>query len=512
MSSEMIKRLLRIVGVREEFRQLFFTNEFRTLAGKANRWVLLLSAILFLTLLALGFAIGGLKTLAQRMDDPFTNWVDLQIGRSVTDETIRDIRRTFADSHLRDSFLLKDLSEYVIWREQFAEQKNGTLYYRKGRTVDFDGDLIQKILGETEGNVLAGQTLAPGDSSVSLPACGLIVTLPMLEGLGYEAPLQQRKILLDYDGRPLWLEVVAVVKSLPNLCDFACSPQLFNLLTQPPDESGFINLESTSNILRFLSPEADAGKVEQWLNDKLAGGFNSLKQENFDLNNRQSHYRYDVVLNDFFDEKTRSELAARCREGAPFALKTFEEFTCNEEFQHLANPYYIAFNFSRLDRVRQFREHLQERYGIEISMDQVEAKENFALVSQLTWFMAVVLFVFGVGSIVSFIHSLLRTHLEKIKPNLGTFKAFGLGNAFLKGIYGRIVLFFLGMATVLAAGLVLLIYFFQKLFLPSGYLDVLDVRLAAACGFILLCGLLLTQWTIRRTLMDTPGNLIYGRD
>ncbi|MEZ4962627.1 MAG: hypothetical protein R2830_22560 [Saprospiraceae bacterium] len=508
-----MNHLLHILGVRKEFQQLFFANEYRTLAGRANAWVLLLSAILFLTLLALGFAIGGMKVLSQRMDDPFTNWVDLQISRSVSDDDIRDIRRTFSAQAMKDSFLLKDVSEYVVWREQFVDVASGALYYRKGRTVDLEGELLQKILDAKGGNVLSGTALPLADTAVALPPCGLVVTVQMLEGLGYEAPFSQKKIQMDLDGRRIYLDLIAVVKSLPNLCDFACSPHLFNLLTQPADETGFIAAEGSSNILRFLSGEGDKGKVAAWAGGQLGTAvFNNLKQSDYTLNERQPSYLYEAVLNDFLDETARTGLLGKLQAGAAFEVLPFVETSCNDQYGHIANPYYMAFNFGRLDRVRAFRQFMQERYGIEISMDQVEAKENFALVSRLTLFMAVVLFVFGVGSIVSFINSLLRTHLEKIKPNLGTFKAFGLSNGFLKNIYGKIVLFFLSLATVLAAAGVLLVFFIEKMLSGTGYLDVADYRLLGACAFILLAGLLLTQWTIRRTLLDSPGNLIYGRE
>ncbi len=513
MPKQNLTRLLHLIGVRKEFQQIFFANEYRTLAGKSNAWIILLSAILFLTLLALGFAIGGLKTLSKRMDDPFTNWVDLQISRSVTDDDIRDIRRTFSSPGMRDSFLLKDLSEYVVWREQFVDMATGALFYRKGRTVEFDGGLVQKILGCKDGNVLGGTTLPLADTTAGLPTCGLIATAQMLEGLGYKDPFSQRKILLDLDGRRIYLDLIAVVKSLPNLCDFVCSPQLFNLLIQPADETGFVSTGGTSNILRFLSPEGDENKVKAWAEGQLtAAVFNSLKQSEYVLNERQPGFLYSAVLSDFLDETTRDGLLEKLQKGAGFAVQPFEEISCNDQYSHITTPYYMAFNFQRLDRVRPFRQFMQERYGIEISMDQVEAKDNFALVSRLTLFMAVVLFTFGVGSIVSFINSLLRTHLEKIKPNLGTFKAFGLSNGFLKNIYGKIVLFFMALATVLAAGGVLLVYFVEKRLLGTSYLDVSDYRLLGACTFILLAGLLLTQWTIRRTLLDTPGNLIYGRE
>jgi hypothetical protein len=67
------------------------------------------------------------------------------------------------------------------------------------------------------------------------------------------------------------------------------------------------------------------------------------------------------------------------------------------------------------------------------------------------------------------------------------------------------------LATGLSAAGVVLVYFVEKILPGNDYLALWDYRLAAACAFILAAGILLTQYTIRRTLLDSPGNLIYGR-
>jgi hypothetical protein len=65
--------------IKDQVRFLFFKNEFLSLLGSRYERLLILTSILALSYLAIGFAIGGLKELKTRMDNPYTNWVDLNI-------------------------------------------------------------------------------------------------------------------------------------------------------------------------------------------------------------------------------------------------------------------------------------------------------------------------------------------------------------------------------------------------------------------------------------------------
>ena len=63
----------------------------------------------------------------------------------------------------------------------------------------------------------------------------------------------------------------------------------------------------------------------------------------------------------------------------------FFEINCDFEMDQIENPYYLAFNFNSLDKIRHFREESNLLFGAEISMNQVEDKENFAMVSAMTY-------------------------------------------------------------------------------------------------------------------------------
>ena len=91
--------------IRSDFELIFFSNEYKALAGNNLRTILALFTILFFTFLALGFAIGSLENLEKKMDNPFTNWVALPIFDGTVSHQSRDIVLLDALYCLFESFI-----------------------------------------------------------------------------------------------------------------------------------------------------------------------------------------------------------------------------------------------------------------------------------------------------------------------------------------------------------------------------------------------------------------------
>ena len=73
-------------------------------------------------------------------------------------------------------------------------------------------------------------------------------------------------------------------------------------------------------------------------------------------------------------------------------------------------------------------------------MSQIKSKENYDFVSRLSVIISLILICFSILSICMFISNLLKTHLDKIKMNIGTFKAFGMDKKTLLWIYIKMIL------------------------------------------------------------------------
>ncbi|MCA1764545.1 MAG: hypothetical protein LC664_16355, partial [Flavobacteriales bacterium] len=149
--------------------------------------------------------------------------------------------------------------------------------------------------------------------------------------------------------------------------------------------------------------------------------------------------------------------------------------------------------------------------GIEIDTRQVEVKENFALVSSLTWTISVILLAFGVLSIILFVNNLLRTHLFKVRTNLGTFKAFGLSNSFLNTIYLKIISVFLFIAILIAFLLAGIVDLIEHFIYEESRFNIISPWVLVAILLLVVVSLFISFRTSKRILGDTPGNLIYNR-
>jgi len=174
--------------------------------------------------------------------------------------------------------------------------------------------------------------------------------------------------------------------------------------------------------------------------------------------------------------------------------------------------HYLAFNFERLDDIRKFKDDIKENHNIDIDMSQVEAKENFALVSRLTFVISLVLLAFGVLSIILFVNNLLKTHLFKVRSNLGTFKAFGLSNRFLNTIYLKIIFSFLLVSIFVAFLASIIVDRVEWLFIgDESRFNIFSWWILAALVGLVVISLFISSKTIKKILGDTPGNLIYER-
>jgi ABC-type antimicrobial peptide transport system permease subunit len=121
-----------------------------------------------------------------------------------------------------------------------------------------------------------------------------------------------------------------------------------------------------------------------------------------------------------------------------------------------------------------------------------------------------------------FISNLLNRHLDKIKKNIGTFKAFGLSNSSLLRIYFTLSTWFVISALVVAfllsllfgslggvkAGLLFLNAVIEQ---DESYFDLFNWWLLLSTLMILLVSMMVIYVTASNILKRTPGDLIYDR-
>lgn len=298
------------------------------------------------------------------------------------------------------------------------------------------------------------------------------------------------------------------------MCQAVVTSHFGNLMTMDFNTTNFINFNA-SNQLLFTGMMEDKNALAETIKSKLTTA--EVIDVDFDaleLSDDFSETRAKVYLTEWYDGHYMDTIVMEINELVKPAKK-FEKYIsweCNTgDFSDIASPHYLSFNFTELTKVREFSEVLRKNYGVEISMDQVESKENFAVVSTLTSSIAAILLGFSILSIVFYVNSLLRTHLEKIKMNLGTFKAFGLNNHVLISSYTKIILSFVVIAIVFAVIICGIYSLIEPMVMRNNYFDIFNLKVLGALIVIVFTAVYTSRRTISRTLMKTPGDLIYNR-
>ena len=507
--------LLSILGIKNAFQKSFFTKEFQDLTGTSRKSIIALSIILALTISALGYAIGGIKYLGERMDNPYTNWVNMSITPNYIDK-IPKLEQYFDSKANRDSFYLSNITKYKKEDKRFLNTKTQEIFDLKCRSVARDANLLKEILKKN--NVVEGYVYKEGDD-FDFPKCGIVIKQSSLNNyLSYDDDEELLKLpLVSSEGFIYFPQVVSIVKELPNKAHALYTNHYSNILNTTPGEIGFISVSAQNNI-SFIGDlkSTDNKKTTKELKE-LFKEYNVLdvEFEKIPITSKSNLDEFTLTLGEFLDFNTIRSLTPIIKESG-IMINPANNFKaeCNiGDFKNLGNPHYLAFNFDKLDKVRSLNEFIKndKRFGMEITMDQVESKENFALVSNLTALMALILLGFSILSIVFYISSLLTTHLESIKNNLGTLKAFGLSNRFLVSVYLKIIVLFILISSVIGLLISFVIKFLESIVSKVPVIDLFDYRIFLTILVIVIISSVISYRTISKILLKTPGDLIYNR-
>ena len=176
----------------------------------------------------------------------------------------------------------------------------------------------------------------------------------------------------------------------------------------------------------------------------------------------------------------------------------------------------LSIRFNKLDSIRSFEQYMKDHYQLQIEMSQVNSKENFNAVSTMANILTFALLLFSIMSIVIFIVNMMQSYFQKVRKNLGTFKAFGISTRELTKSYIAIIVAIVTTALVIAlafTGTVELLLRVLGIMKDGAYswLVLWNTNTLLAIVVILICTVVSILIVMRRLLRQTPGNLIYDR-
>jgi hypothetical protein len=491
----------------QDQRKVLVTNELKILEGKSKINIFILSGILLLTFIGLGHSLGGLKYLKKRMDNPFTKWVNLSINSSEYAQSDL-LQKQFIDKGLRDSLLIDTIRGYKRDAYRLVFQDGINTQFKRSRTIEPEEPLMTEILKKD--NIIISNIKE--NLIDQYGQCWIIIKKEALNDLGFDNnydKINYLELRLTYEKNrqfSFFIPVVAIVHDLPDYADIIISEHFDALLDSKYEEYQYVDI-GTTNIISFL---AKSEIKKESINAKLKSDSiqaNDITLESFNLNGTE-YQKHTVYLTKPVPLNMKFSIIEALTNS--FKLRQFHEYECNiGDNLFVQNAQYLAINFYDLKYVRKFRDRVKKEHGFDISLNQVEDKENFALVTRLTLLLAFTLFLVSLTGVMIFIINLLISHFEKIQQNLGTFKAFGLSNDRLIKDYSYITMLFFSKALVWA--IIGCLIYWGIAWLIGGKFTLLHWTFALSIIIIFGLVYLFILRFIKFKLQKTPGDLIYSR-
>ena len=516
-----------------DYFKLFVKREGKVVLGKRYSSLWLLCSVLTATFLAIAFSNASLDYLSYKMNDPFINWVD--IPNSYESSDMDGFEQALHLDEYKSKYHYRNHQTDKYWYQSYATaDKSGTTHLHQRFFGDISTPLVQAILHES--NVIDKCCIV--DTLLCNDSFGVIVTEEALVSkLRYkEAPAYiYCKMHTDYDALDYGADVdeeemalvpvpvLAVVKQLPSSMDLIGTKFFY----QQNLEHAFNLCNPTyfSSLIYFVPENVDAKQFSQDAESVMKANttqsfFPSKKELPRMLGHKAGNfvamiydYEDDLTIDDFAtNKKINEEILAKYAEKG--VERIFDYETSEEPMSDSDN--YISIHFEDLDMISEFAAFAKEYFKIDIEMSQINAKENFNEVSIMANILSWTMIVFAIVCIILFIVNLLQSYFQKVKRNLGTFKAFGISN------YELIMVYVLIMMATICASIVIslsLTWFIQE-FLSLvgiqkdplfGYLDLWSSKTFWSVVVIVLASVYTVYTVMKNLLKDTPGDLIYDR-
>ena len=480
-------------------------NEFREISSKSKLPSLIL--IFFLSFLVLALALGNLRILDERVNDPFSNSLILvDDSRGIADRMIDEHGLNSDNSFEVDTTLKYNVYDRAILTKSLTD----TLSDVQIRTLSIEDRLWLRILDAS--NVEAIDMLTKSFRAFS-DTSSVIVTRELLTKLGYDKSETPSHLAYLEDEQYLFvLPILAVVESLPDKCLMAMSPLLYHKLFSIISGYGILESDNT-NYAEFYSTERlDEGEVKKFLLEYGGLRLHRFKTSTIEYSTGSTLYLNQLILTSPLSKLEMDSLHQTLHATSSDYLARL--FLLNHDLADqnkwpVVPREKIAIYFSGLNKIDEFR-NLLKGQGIPADMSTFEAKKNFRMVSKLTYIGVFALLVFSLISIVFYVKGIVDTHFSKVQKNLGALMASGISSFDLKRYYFVVFGTFLLSAVAVAF---LAVYAMQFLFnglLPTSYFHIISIYTLAFIVLLVLSSYLFLNSSLSKYLLCTPGQILKG--
>lgn len=524
-----IQRLLKL-SVHFDFVSLFFVKEGIELSGKKNKNLIIITLILLTTYLAIGFANGSLDYLGKKMNDPFINFINIPIKSSKADKIGQIQYELNKDTVLKNNYDYKSAlgfnKVYLSFQKYNKKTSTSGSKLATGRTIDLKDPLLDQVFSLD--NLLRGRRFK---HEMDL---GLIVTVDFLEKNNYS--LKDAYLPHSFPIDPVNnidtispLPVIAVVKELPGMNDFLVTPY-FNSQRNLSSGNPF-NPNYTKDIIFYSSKSDEEIKsivdgLKQLLNS--SEDLKAFDPEIDLIENSESYISGKSITINFLPQPEKQIISSFLTSAKVKSFIGQNELCQIFDYKIDANQSYtkydvLSIHFNSLNNIREFKEFIGKKHGLEIDMAKIEALENYNFITKITRIISLLLIGFSILSICLFVGNLLTKHLDKIHVNIGTFKAFGLDDKTIMNIYILLIYFFIISSMVISFIMSLILgelgiprlflsIFNLKLEENQTYFNLFDTWTFISTLLTLVISFFVLYFNTKKMLKRSPGDLIYSRD
>ncbi len=526
---------MRAMKLFKEHQVLLMRRESRVVVGRKaiNLWLLV--AVLLATFIAIAFSTGSMAYLKEKMNDPFTNWVSINRGPFQA-EKMTVLKTELQDSSIQNQYHFVDVKSEIEASIDLLSPDNKSHFFKILHYEDLSSDLIAKVLDKD--NVVNDLSINP--DSIDQYSMGLIITAHALELLGYDInnapsflhhPVKASDAgdlgfsLIDDKYVSIPLPLLAVVKRLPLNKPLIASNYLFFQSNDDALEAPF-NMDYDDDYvrkLRFFVPQGVSftpADILDCVPDSLQDCYwVSDAEERIQVRLRNWKdglvVTVDVGLGDTPLDvicSVENSILNHYKQQGVVRVYDYRESRNNDFVVDDA----ISVHFASLDSIRPFQRFVEDVSDLQIEMTQVNNRENFKAVSNMATILTVALLLFAIVSIIIFIVNMMQSYFQKVKRNLGTFKAFGISIHELIRVYVAIIVGIVVAALVIALAVTWTMEELLQLFdvvMEDGskFLVLWKDKTFFAIAVILVSTVVSVLVVMRRLLRQTPGNLIYDR-
>ena len=517
----------------KEYLQLLAQRESKVVLGKRffNLW--LLTLVLAAMLVSVAFSNGSLLYLSEKMNDPFTNWVDITNGYG--DSKFKEFTFALQEQDNMDHYKYANVQSDHYGGFNFYG-KNNTIHYLRCRGFEnLSSNLVEAILDPT--NVVENYAISR-DRLID-ESFGFIITKDAMDKLGYSLdsiPAFINYLSYSVGADTLGIElidskeeqqdkfakapvpVLGVVNRLPGNMDIIASSYFLEQNSNDMTHTfNMNNKDYAKSLVYFVS--GDVKKFKELARSLVPDSLSADVVTDDELPSFNS-WKKGQIVNIYPDVnevglQVYSDIARLITQNTnPLEVQRIFKYETSE--YHFPESEYISVNFTSLDSIRAFEKYAKENFNVRIEMSQVNAKENFNDVSLMANILSWAMVVFSIVCIVMFIINMLQSYFQKVKKNIGTFKAFGISSSEMIGVYVAILVLIVFSAMIMALAFV----WGLELILPLlgvlkegeySYLALWSGKTFWAMTIVMLSTIITVYVVMSKLLSKTPGDLIYDR-